>query len=153
MKFPVLVILCSVASTPFAYGQSSPCDAGAFREAVAKASASINEMHEKNSKAFQEKLQSVRVSNGWSEAEFVAKATPFVKDETTASLDADNQAILAKVQSLGANGSGSESERCSMLADLKSLMDKVVANTGSKWQHMMEKISTASGSLQAGLAH
>jgi hypothetical protein len=58
------------------------------------------------------------------------------------------------VQTLGANGSSSEPERCSMLADLKSLMDKVVSNTGSKWQHMMAKISAASGgSLQAGLAH
>jgi hypothetical protein len=138
---------------PFAHGQQSSCDTGAFREVVAKASASINEMQEKNSKVFQEKLQGLRASNGWSEAEFVAKATPYVKDETTTSIDADNQALLAKVQTLGGNGAPSEPERCAMLQELKALMDKVVANTGQKWQHMLSKVSSApAGSLQAGLA-
>ena len=65
-----------------------------------------------------------------------------MKDETTASIDAANQVLLfAKVQSLDAAKADAEPGRCSMLAELKAAMEKVVANTAAKWDHMLDKVS------------
>ncbi|HZV21167.1 MAG TPA: hypothetical protein VE986_06435 [Hyphomicrobiales bacterium] len=145
-----ILILCAAAAPSF--GQETKCDTGAFREVVASASASINELHEKNSKLFQEYLRKLRAANNWSDAEYLMKATPFVKDETTASLDAANQSLLAKVQSLEAGAANSEAGRCAMLNELKASMEKVVANTIAKWEHMLSKLLQASSTtLQAGV--
>ena len=154
MALRAIVLLILIAGCSRAFAQQGPCDAGAFREIVAAASASITTLHEKNSKLFQEDLQKLRAINNWPEAEYVAKATPFVKDETTASLDAANQALLAKVQSLEAANAATEAGRCAMLAELKASMEKVVSNTAAKWEHMIDKVTRASAQpMQAGLTH
>jgi hypothetical protein len=153
MVIRALAIFILAATSPAASAQQGPCDPAAFREAVAAASAMITQLHEKNGSVFQENLQRLRVSNNWQEAEFLANAAPLVKDETTISLDAANQALLAKVQSLDAANAATEPGRCAMLAELKGAMAKVVANTSAKWEHMLEKLNRASiQPIQAGLA-
>jgi hypothetical protein len=149
MVLRALAILILAAVSPAAFAQQ--CDPAAFREAVASASAAISGLQEKNAAVFQENLQKLRVRNNWQEAEFLANATPFVKDETTASLDAANQALLNKVHSLDAANASTESGRCTMLGELKSAMEKVVANTAAKWEHMLDKSGHASiQPIQAG---
>jgi hypothetical protein len=138
-----LTLTYSCATGFAAFGQQS-CDASAFREAVANASASITKLHEANGKLFQESLAKLRAMSGWTEADYVAKATPFVKDEMTVELDTANQALLAKVQSLEAGNAGTETGRCAMLAEVKLVMEKVVANAEAKWQHMLSKVAQAS---------
>jgi len=125
-----------------AFGQQA-CDAGAFRDAVASASASITKLHEANGKIFQENLAKLRTISGWSDADYVTKATPFVKDETTLALDGANQTLLAKVQSLEASNASTEAGRCAMLAEVKLTMEKVVANAAAKWEHMLAKVAQA----------
>ena len=133
------------------FGQETQCDEAAFRQAVANASASLTALHDTNSKIFQEKLQRLRALGNWQEAEFVAKATPFVKDETTASLDAASQALLGEVQSLEAANAGTEAGRCAMLSKVKISMEKVVANTAAKWEHVLTNIDRATAQpVQAG---
>ena len=129
MVLRALAILFLIATCPAAFAQQGQCDPAAFREAVAQASATLTVLHEKNGSVFQENLQKLRALNNWQEAEYVANATPLVKDETTATFDAENQALLAKVQSLDAAGAATESGRCAMLTELKAAMEKVVANT------------------------
>ena len=154
MVLKTLVILTLSAGYAPAFAQQGACDPAAFREAVSQAGAAITRLHVENGKVFQERLQKLRVLNNWQEAEFVANATPFVKDETTASLDTANQGLLAKVQSLEAANASTESGRCAMLSELKISMEKVVANTAAKWEHMLGKIGKASAQpLQAGLNH
>ncbi len=151
MVLRALVIVILSALCPAAFAQQAQCDSAAFREAVAAASASIALLHEKNGKSFQENLQKLRVLNNWQEAEYVANATPFVRDETTAALDAANRALLAKVQSLDAAGANTEPGRCAMLNELKTAMEKVVANTAAKWEHMLDKVARASAQpIRAG---
>jgi hypothetical protein len=154
MALRTIVLLILLAGYSKAFAQQGPCDPQAFREIVASASASITTLHEKNSKLFQEDLQKLRAASNWPEAEYLARATPFVKDETTASLDTANQVLLAKVQSLEAASAATESGRCAMLAELKASMEKVVANTAAKWEHMIGKVASASVQpMQAGLTH
>jgi hypothetical protein len=149
MVLRALAILISVAASPAAFAQQ--CDPAAFREAVAAASATISGLHAKNAGVFQENLQKLRVRNNWQNAEYLANAAPLVKDETTAALDAANQALLAKVHSLDEASASTEPGRCVMLAELKGAMEKVVANTAAKWDHMFDKLNRASVQpIQAG---
>ncbi len=151
MVLRVLAVLVLSAVCQAAFAQQGPCDSAAFREAIASASASIKQLHEKNGKIFQENLQKLRALNNCQEAEYVANATPLVRDETTATLDAANQALLAKVQSLDAAGANTEVGRCGMLSEVKLAMQKVVANTVSKWEHMLDKLARASAQpIRAG---
>lgn len=151
MMLRALAIVIPIAACPAAFAQQGQCDPAAFREAVASASATITLLHEKNGKVFQENLQKLRVLNNWQEAEYLANAAPFVKDETTVSLDAANQALLTKVQSLDAANANTGPGRCAMLDELKGAMEKVVANTAAKWEHMLDKLHRASGGpIQAG---
>jgi hypothetical protein len=140
------------AGTLQTLAQQTQCEASAFRETVALASASISELHERNNRTFQEELQKLRAANHWSEVEFIAKASPLVKDETTAAFDAANQALLAHVQSIEAGNVGSEAGRCAVLGELKAALDKVIANTSAKWDHMLAKLAKASAEpLRAGV--
>jgi adenine-specific DNA methylase len=154
MTLKALVTLIFVAAYAPAFAQQAQqCDAAAFREAVAAASASIKAIHEKNSKIFQEDMQKLRAINKWQDTEFVIHATPFVQDETTATFDTVNQALISKVQTLDSANAATESGRCAMLTELKASMEKVVANTAAKWDHMLAKIERATAQpLQAGFA-
>jgi hypothetical protein len=153
MVLRALAILLLIATCPAAFAQQGQCNPAAFREAVAQASATLTALHEKNGGILQENLQKLRVLNNWQDAEYVANATPFVRDETTATFDAENQALLARVQSLDAAGASTESGRCAMLTELKAAMEKVVANTSAKWEHMLDKLNRASmRPIQAGFS-
>jgi hypothetical protein len=148
-RLALAACLLSGASSA-AFGQDS-CGPAAFRDVVTSASASITKLHETNGKIFQESLAKLRSLAGWNDADYAAKATPYVKDETTDALDATNQALLAKVQSVEAANASTEAGRCAMLAEVKLSMEKVVANTAAKWQHMLSKVAQASArSVTAG---
>ncbi len=153
MVLRALIILFLGAACSRAFAGQGQCDAAAFREAVALVSASITSLREKNGKIAQENLQKLRVLNKWQDADFVANAKPLVKDEVTDALDAANQVLLNEVQSLEAANANTESGRCVMLDALRRAMEKIVANTAIKWEHVLAKIASASAQpLQAGLA-
>lgn len=146
-----IVILTFALMVSLNEANASGCDPAAFREVVAKASASINELHDKNHKLLQAKLQRLQTVKGWTDADLPSKAAPFVKDDVTASLDAKNQELLAKVQTLQA-GDPSQPDRCvAMVAELNGLMSKIVENTTARWDHMIGKASAASNApMHAG---
>jgi hypothetical protein len=129
------------------FAQNATCEQGAFAAVVSDASGVLAAMNEDNKKAFQAKLATLKAREGWADSEFAAKATPFVKDPTTAALDEGNKALLDKVPQLGgaAGGESAAAEqiaarRCAMLEELRGLMGKVVENTRAKWAHMLGKL-------------
>lgn len=146
----VFVSLLLMASTGRAMAE--PCGKAAFQAVVAEASTTISGMNEQNKAIFQEKLLKLKTSAGWSDGDYVAKATPFVKDARTAELDAANQALLAKVQTLG--DAASADKACDALSRLKATMAEVIENTRAKWDHMIAKVTQAasSGPVHAGAA-
>jgi hypothetical protein len=133
-----------VAQTP------AGCEQAAFASAVSDASAALSAMNDENKKAFQAKLMALKTREGWTDGEYAAKATPFVKDATISALDDGNKTLLAKVPQLGgfvqAGGVPSmtdDSRRCAMLDELRGLMGRVVENTRAKWTHMLGKLDSA----------
>ncbi len=126
------------------------CEQAAFASAVGDASAVLSAMNDENKKAFQAKLLALKTREGWTDGEYAAKATPFVKDATISALDDGNKTLLAKVPQLGGvvqAGSipsvADEPRRCAMLNELRGLMARVVENTRAKWTHMLGKLDSA----------
>jgi len=155
MRFKGLVILLSIGVAAPAFAEGSVCDANAFKAVLADASAAITRQQEANAQAVQAKLQALRAANNWSDEAYPAQATPFVKDDTTAALDASNLALLAKVQAFDAKGADSEAGRCAMLIEFRLTMDEVVRNTAARWRHILAKLDAATSTttvMQAGIA-
>ena len=147
-------IVCIVVSVSagMCRADDTVCDAEAFRSVVSSASTRLAWLRDQNGKALHEKLLALRSRFDWTEDEFLIKAAPIVKDETTASLDRANEALLTKVQSLDGAAAATEAGRCAMLAELRQSMDQVIANTAAKWEHILAKASDAgTGSQRADL--
>jgi altronate dehydratase len=126
------------------------CEPADFASTVSGASAVLSAMNDENRKAFQARLVALKTREGWSDGEYAAKATPFVKDPTTVALDEGNKALLGKVPQLGGAADAAPSaaaddgaKRCAMLQELRGLMARVVENTRAKWSHMLGKLDAA----------
>jgi len=139
-----------------AAAQAGPCGRDALKAVVSEASAKLNEINAANKVRFHEKLQTLKARAGWSREEYVAKATPFVRDERIAAFNARNSELLAKVPGLSppsrsvASLAGAapsfdapSGEDCPMTEKLRTLMDKLVANCRAKWTYMFDKIDRA----------
>lgn len=129
------------------------CEQTAFAAAVSDASALLSKMNDENKKAFQFKLVALKTREGWTDGDYAAKATPFVKDQAIAAFDEGNKALLARVPQLGGTmeatataslpPTDNSAKRCAMLEELRGLMARVVDNTRAKWAHMMGKLDQA----------
>ncbi len=153
MRLMQAVVLVSVAGGLSGQTCALACDPSRFRDVVSSASAAIAETNRVNGRVLQETLIKLRKASGLPDAEFASRAKPLVQDQVTTSIDAENQAMLAKIQTLGIDTPADASRCDSMLQDLKSLMEKVSANTQTRWQHMLGKVNSASaGPMLAGVA-
>jgi hypothetical protein len=146
-----------------AYAAEIPvkCDQAAFATVVSEASAQLTALNDASKKSFHGKLQALKSREGWSDADFVAKATPFVKDENIAAFDDANKALLAKVPQLGGpstvtasiaafpGADNQDAKHCAMLGELRGLMTQVIENTRAKWAYMLGKIDTAGVSVDS----
>lgn len=139
------------SSASFAQAPAT-CEQAAFASVVSNASGVLAAMNDENKKAFQAKLANLKAREGWTDADYAVKATPFVKDATIAGLDEGNKALLEKVPQLGGAGVDAAgatasadvaAKRCAMLEELRKLMGKVVDNTKAKWAHMLGKLDAA----------
>ncbi|MEJ2117507.1 MAG: hypothetical protein P8Y67_08275 [Alphaproteobacteria bacterium] len=140
-------------------GSASKCDRAAFVAVVSEASAQLSAINTANKKSFEMKLRALKARQNWTDRDFVAKATPFVKDKKIAAFDAFNKALLTKVSQLGKGASNNVSlaslagggdsqtnKKCQMLNKLRGIMANVVENTRTKWAYMLGKIDAANSS-------
>ncbi len=120
------------------------CGKPAFQQAVAEASAALNDLNRRNGQLLQEKMQRLKASKGWSDNDLAANAKALISDETTAAMDAQGKALVAKAGTLNAEGASAE-KLCALLQDVRALMGEIVGNARSRWDYMLAKIDTALG--------
>jgi hypothetical protein len=154
--FVALTVTFSVHTS----GQAQDCSREALAGIVNEASAQLTTINDTAKTRFQEKLQALKAKSGWSDAEFVAHATPFIKDDRIATFDAENKALLARVPEIGAGTSvaslagvtpdlnDGRSGRCRMADELRQLMSAVVENSRAKWAYMQDRLDAALGNAQ-----
>jgi hypothetical protein len=154
--FAALIVLFSAHASV----QAQDCGRDALAGIVSEASAQLTTINDAGKMRFQEKLQALKAKSGWSDAEFIAHATPFIKDDRIAAFDAENKALLARVPEIGAGTSvaslasvtpdlnDGRSGRCRMAGELRQLMSAVVENSRAKWSYMQGRLDAALGGAQ-----
>lgn len=145
------LILLSAAALD---AKAADCDREAFTAVVGEVSAELAALNAAQKAALHEKLQLLRARQGWADADFVAKATPFVQDAKIAEYDQGIKTLLARVPQLGAPAAlaavapslpASEPRNCTTLQELRALLAQLVDNTRAKWGYMLAK---ADGALE-----
>lgn len=154
--FAALIVLFSAHTSV----QAQDCGRDALAGIVNEASAQLTAINDTAKARFQEKLQSLKAKSGWSDAEFVARATPFIRDDRIAAFDAESKALLARVPEVGAGTSVAFASatpglklgdgRCRMAEELRQLMSAVVENSRSKWAYMHGRLDAAVTDVQPG---
>ncbi|MGF1621750.1 MAG: hypothetical protein ACFCUR_14180 [Rhodomicrobiaceae bacterium] len=153
-KASATALICSLIMVTAAHADN--CGREALAAVVSEASAELTAMTEANTRRFQDKLQQLKASQGWSDADYVSKATPFVKDEAIAGFDARHGELLEQVPNLSAPGrsvaslagaapayAASTHDGCPMAEKLRGLMNDVVDNSRAKWAYMLGKVDQA----------
>jgi hypothetical protein len=154
LKASAAALICSLITVTAASADN--CGREALAVVVSEASAELTAMNEANTQRFQDKLKQLKASHGWSDADYVSKATPFVKDEAIAGFDARHGQLLTQIPNLGAPErpvaslagaapafAASAPEGCPMAEKLRGLMNDVVGNSRAKWTYMLGKVDEA----------
>jgi hypothetical protein len=133
-------LLCGSAAGVLAQAQYTACTKADFEAAVDSVAASLRNLNNENSPAFQSKLRQLKEKRGWSHTQFLELAEPFVRDDTIAGFDQKSEDFLLQVQSMGQEGAAAIAPGCALLSELKASMAALLATQKAKWAYMFEKI-------------
>jgi hypothetical protein len=136
------LILLALAFAPVRSGAPpTACAKAEFEDVVDAAAAALRDLNNKNRPEFQDKLRQLKDKRGWDNDRFLKEAAPYVKDEQIEVFDEKSNDLLAKISSMGQEGSSAPAPDCSMLSDLKSQMNVLVETQTAKWSYMFEKLA------------
>lgn len=134
-----LAICASVLS---AHAQPATCSRTEFEAVVGAAAGTLRDLTQKNTPAFQGKLRHLKDKRGWSHEQFLAEAAPFVQDEKIAELDGKSEELLNRIVSMGQEGASAKTPDCTLLAQLKDIMQGLVDTQQAKWSYMFGKLES-----------
>jgi predicted dithiol-disulfide oxidoreductase (DUF899 family) len=136
MRGHVSIAVFAVATVAFAGAvNAQPCARADFEAVVDQASATLVNVAQKNTPAFQSKLRALKDKRGWTNEQLMQDGAPFVRDDTISAFDEKSEELLIKI-----NSQASASADCKVLADLKGTMAALVETQTSKWAYMFDKI-------------
>lgn len=136
----VVAISLLFAQAAPVHAQAVPCTRDDFAAAVDQAAEALRQLNQKNRPEFQDRLRQLREKRGWTHDQFIAAATPFVKDEVIEDYDAKGEEALKQVTSMGEAGAQARTPDCRLLAELRGYMQSLVDIQSAKWRYMFEKI-------------
>lgn len=137
-----MAAVCSALATAVSAGAAG-CARGDFEAVVDDAAAALRGLNSKNKPVFQERLRALKDKRGWNHDEFLAKASPFVRDDQIAVYDRQTQDLLAAIATLGQEGSEAKTPDCGLLDELRSRMKQLVEAQTQKWTYMFGKLDKA----------
>jgi hypothetical protein len=127
--------LAAVAQTP-----PATCTKADFEVVVDEAAGSLRDLNTKNRPEFQERLRHLKDKRAWDNDQFMKEAAPFVKDDQIEVFDNKSNELLAKISSMGQEGSAAKTPDCALLAELRGYMTQLVETQTSKWSYMFDKL-------------
>ena len=130
-----------MASPPSALAQgAASCAKTEFEDVVDGAAAALRDLNNKNRPEFQEKLRQLKEKRGWDNDQFLKEAAPYVKDDQIDVFDEKSNDLLAKISTMGQEGSTAQTPDCAMLSELKGQMGVLVETQTAKWSYMFKKL-------------
>lgn len=122
--------------------EPTTCTKTEFESAVDHAAEQLRELNNKNRPAFQSRLRQLKEKRGWNDNQFLKEAAPFVKDSEIEVFDAKTNELLASISSMGQQGANAPEPNCTMLTELRGLMQVLFDTQSAKWAYMFQKLDT-----------
>ncbi len=120
--------------------RASECQRSDFEAVVGQAAEVLRELNGVKRPDFQAQLRQLKEKRGWSHAQFLEAASPFVQDEEIAGFDERTTVTLQKIESMGAEGARANVADCGRLAEVRGHMATLVEVQKLKWDHMFAKL-------------
>lgn len=136
-----IILLMACLSPVSAYAET--CTKEDFEAVVDDAAAVLNELNAKHKPEFQAQLRQLKDKHGWDHDTFMKNALPFVRDPQIVRFDQETSDYLARLSSLGEEGSSAATPDCKLLVEVRETMDGLVTAQRAKWDYMFEKIGRA----------
>lgn len=118
------------------------CAKAEFESAVDHAAESLRDLNNKNRPEFQGKLRQLKEKRGWNDNQFLKEAEPFVKDDQIGDYDAKTAELLSSISAMGQEGANAPEPNCTMLGELRGMMQVLIETQTTKWSYMFQKIDT-----------
>lgn len=135
------IVLSAVMGLP-GTAMAGSCSKDDFAAVVDEASAVLRKLNDDNTPRFQAGLRQLKEKKGWSDADFIANARPFVQDDTIQTYDEGAAQLLVQINTLG-DTSGAAVPDCAVLTKLKESMSRLVVGMEGKWTYMFKKLQDA----------
>ncbi|HEX2840276.1 hypothetical protein [Hyphomicrobium sp.] len=116
------------------------CARSEFESAVDHAAEALRDLNNRNRPEFQAKLRKLKEKRAWNDDQFLKEAAPYVKDDQIAIYDAKTNDLLASISSMGQEGANAKDPNCTVLAELRGLMQVLIDTQGTKWTYMFKKL-------------
>lgn len=125
---------------PSAEAVSATCAKSEFESAVDHAAEALRDLNNRNRPEFQAKLRKLKEKRAWNDDQFLKEAAPYVKDDQISIYDAKTNDLLASISSMGQEGANAKEPNCTVLAELRGLMQVLIDTQGTKWTYMFKKL-------------
>ncbi|MGE0023297.1 MAG: hypothetical protein AB7S70_06675 [Hyphomicrobium sp.] len=127
-------------AAPEAAPAPATCSKSEFESAVDNAAEALRELNNKNRPEFQARLRKLKEKRAWTDDQFMKEAEPFVKDEEISVFDSKTSELLASISAMGQEGANAPEPDCSVLTELRGLMQVLVDTQTTKWTYMFKKL-------------
>jgi hypothetical protein len=139
--FAAAVLLAAAGSPMQSHAQE--CKKVDFEQVVDDAAATLRDLNATNRPTFQDKLRALKDKKGWSTEQFLTEATTYVQDDKINEYDQTSADLLARINSMGAEGSAAATPDCTLLGEVKAAMKDLIAAQRAKWTYMFGKLDAA----------
>jgi hypothetical protein len=118
---------------------AATCTKDDFARAVDQAGAALRKLNADNTPRLQAKMRQLKEARGWPDTSYEEKAYQALQDERTASLDAQANELLAKLDALGSIEPASETD-CIKLQELTATGLELQATVKAKAAYTLAKL-------------
>jgi hypothetical protein len=127
---PAALTAVLIAAFPVSGKAETQCDAHAFGVQIDQAALALRTLNRDSEARFQERLQGIARSKGWSDAQKTEKAAEAMDDNKLGNFNSQIEELVAQLDTLSATPNSDVS--CARLAELKGVRDKLVAVMSQK---------------------
>lgn len=138
------IILATVCLVSFEGVSAQTCTREDFAKAVNGAGVALRRLNAENAPRLQAKMRQLKTKMNWPDAGFEEKAYQVLQDERIASLDAEANDRLARIDALGTIGPSAEPD-CARLNELSAASLELQATVKAKTNYLFSKLDQMLG--------
>jgi hypothetical protein len=120
-------------------GAAAQCTGDDIAKAVDDAGAALRKLSADNTPRLQAKMSQLKAKKKWPDAGYEERAYQELQDERVASLDADANSLLARIDALGTLDPGAQPQ-CSRLEELQAASLELQATVKTKTAYLISRI-------------